>query len=142
MTIFWNLIFWFFPKFLFSLLLHCLFFPLIFCTCLNSSYSCVKSELLSHVRHFATPWTIARQAPLSMGFSIQEFWSGLPVPSPSYVKVFNIIQYNITCIPSSIYCILESDFHMQFSILPCLDFRYMVYMSIYEPPSYLYCLLL
>ena len=30
----------------------------------------------------ATPWTVARQAPLSMGFSRQEYWSGLPLPSP------------------------------------------------------------
>ena len=30
----------------------------------------------------ATPWTVARQAPLSMGFSKQEYWSGLPFPSP------------------------------------------------------------
>ena len=30
----------------------------------------------------ATPWTVARQAPLSMGFSSQEYWSGLPFPSP------------------------------------------------------------
>ena len=41
---------------------------------------CVKS--LSHVRLLATPWTVARQAPLSMGFSRQEYWSGLPFPSP------------------------------------------------------------
>ena len=31
---------------------------------------------------FVTPWTVARQAPLSMGFSRQEYWSGLPFPSP------------------------------------------------------------
>ena len=31
---------------------------------------------------FTTPWTVARQAPLSMGFSRQEYWSGLPFPSP------------------------------------------------------------
>ena len=37
---------------------------------------------LSHVRLFATPWTVAHQAPLSMGFSRQEYWSGLPFPSP------------------------------------------------------------
>ena len=37
---------------------------------------------LSHVWHFATPWTIAYQAPPSMGFSRQEYWSGLPFPSP------------------------------------------------------------
>ena len=40
----------------------------------------VKS--LSHVRLFATPWTVAYQAPLSMGFSRQEYWSELPFPSP------------------------------------------------------------
>ena len=38
---------------------------------------------LSHVRLFATPWTAAHQAPPSMGFSRQEYWSGLPLPSPS-----------------------------------------------------------
>ena len=37
---------------------------------------------LSCVRLFATPWTVARQAPLSMGFSRQEYWSGLPFSSP------------------------------------------------------------
>ena len=41
---------------------------------------CVKS--LSRVRLFATPWTVAYQASLSMGFSRQEYWSGLPFPSP------------------------------------------------------------
>ena len=38
--------------------------------------------LLSHVHFFATPWTVARQAPLSMGFSRQEYWSGLPFSPP------------------------------------------------------------
>ena len=38
--------------------------------------------MLSCVQLFATPWTIAHQAPLSMGFSRQEYWSGLPFPSP------------------------------------------------------------
>ena len=42
----------------------------------------VKVKLLSHVRLFKTPWTAAYQAPLSMGFSRQEYWSGLPLPSP------------------------------------------------------------
>ena len=40
----------------------------------------VKS--LSRVRLFTTPWTVAYQAPPSMGFSRQECWSGLPFPSP------------------------------------------------------------
>ena len=39
-------------------------------------------KLLSHVRLFAIPWTVAYQAPPSMGFSRQEYWSGLPFPSP------------------------------------------------------------
>ena len=39
-------------------------------------------ESLSGVRLFATPWTVAYQAPLTMGFSRQEYWSGLPFPSP------------------------------------------------------------
>ena len=41
-----------------------------------------KVKSLSHVQLFATPWTLAYQAPLSMGFSRQEYWSGLPFPSP------------------------------------------------------------
>ena len=39
-------------------------------------------RLLSHVQLFVTPWTAACQAPLFMGFPRQEFWSGLPFPSP------------------------------------------------------------
>ena len=39
-------------------------------------------KLLGCVRLLVTPWTAAYQAPLSMGFSRQEYWSGLPVPSP------------------------------------------------------------
>ena len=42
----------------------------------------VKVKSLSHVRLLATPWTAAYQAPPSMGFSRQEYWSGVPLPSP------------------------------------------------------------
>ena len=42
----------------------------------------MKVKSLSRVRLFATPWTGAHQAPLSLGFSRQEYWSGLPFPSP------------------------------------------------------------
>ena len=38
--------------------------------------------MLSGVRLFVTPWTVAGQTPLSMGFSRQEYWSGLPFPTP------------------------------------------------------------
>ena len=41
-----------------------------------------KVKSLSHVQLFATPWIVACQAPPPMGFSRQEYWSGLPFPSP------------------------------------------------------------
>ena len=43
----------------------------------------VKVKVKSY--SFATPWTVAHQAPPSMGFSRQEYWSGLPFPSPGYL---------------------------------------------------------
>ena len=43
---------------------------------------CVCAQSLSHVQLFATPWTIAHPAPLSMEFSKQEYWSSLPFPTP------------------------------------------------------------
>ena len=51
---------------------------------LHIHYLYIQSEVksLSHVRLFATPWTVAYQAPPSMGFPRQECWSGLPFPSP------------------------------------------------------------
>ena len=50
--------------------------------CRNIKEPHVKGKSLSRVRLFATPWTIAHQAPQSMEFSRQEYWSGLPFPSP------------------------------------------------------------
>ena len=50
----------------------------------------VKGKSLSCVRLLATPWTAAYQAPPSMGFSRQEYWSGVPLPSPtkpSYISL-------------------------------------------------------
>ena len=59
-------------------------FQLLRLTALQSIFCwmcvCVLS-CFSHVRLCATLWTVARQGPLSMGFSLQEFWSGLPFPS-------------------------------------------------------------
>ena len=42
----------------------------------------VKVKSLSRIRFLVTPWTAAHQAPLSIGFSRQEYWSGVPLPSP------------------------------------------------------------
>ena len=49
------------------------------CVCI---YIYIYTHMLSRVRLFATPWTVAYQAPQSMEFSRQEYWSGLPFPSP------------------------------------------------------------
>ena len=48
----------------------------------NASKWKVKVKSFSHVRLFETPWTAAYQAPPSTGFSRQEYWSGVPLPSP------------------------------------------------------------
>ena len=45
----------------------------------------MHAQLLSHVRLLATPWTVACQAPASMGLSRQEYWSGLPFPPPGVI---------------------------------------------------------
>ena len=50
----------------------------------------VKVKSLSHAQLFVTPWTVAYKAPLSMEFSRQEYWSGLPFPSP--ISVTEITQ--------------------------------------------------
>ena len=56
----------------------------------------VNGKSLSHVRLLATPWTAAHQAPLSMGFSRQEYWSGVPLPLMENPKqTFWFTQYNI-----------------------------------------------
>ena len=55
----------------------------------------VKVKLLSLVRLFETPWTAAYQAPPSMGFSSQQYWSGVPSPSPMKVKYVTIFIWNI-----------------------------------------------
>ena len=50
----------------------------------SNAWKCkVKVKLLSRVRLLMTPWTAAYQAPPSMGFSRQEYWSGVPSPSPN-----------------------------------------------------------
>ena len=53
-----------------------------FQSCLGSTFwlACMLISHFSHVQLIATPWTIARQGPLSVGFPRQEYWSGLPCP--------------------------------------------------------------
>ena len=69
-----------------------------------------KVKTLSRVWLLATPWTAAYQAPPSMEFSRQECWSGLPLPSPNYLRAipnsyslfskFNQRPYPFNCFPS------------------------------------------
>ena len=58
----------------------------------------VKVKSLSHVRLVATPWTAAYQAPPSMGFSRQEYWSGVPLPSPLLRLVNVYIEPSCVCV--------------------------------------------
>ena len=55
-----------------------------------SMFLMVCAQSLSHVQLFVTPWTVAHQAPLSMEFSQQEYWSGLPCPSPGHLPNLGI----------------------------------------------------
>ena len=74
---------------------HCIKFLMICCLSIldvfsskhisRLSYKCLSACVLSRfgrVRLFVTPWTVAHQAPLSMGFSRQEYWGGLLCPPP------------------------------------------------------------
>ena len=67
-----------------SLVSNCLVFlksSVCVCVCVWVC-GCVCVCVLSHVQLFVTSWTVARQAPLSTGFSRQEYWSGLPSSTP------------------------------------------------------------
>ena len=65
----------------------------------------VKVKSFSRVRLFMTPWTAAHQVPPSMGFSRQEYWSGVPLPSPGlfvilnkYKSYVNSCKYNVNAV--------------------------------------------
>ena len=62
-------------------------------------------QSLSHVQLFATPWTTAYQAPPSMGFSRQEYWSGVPLPSP-YTILESIKCAIALCLKKRMYIIV------------------------------------
>ena len=78
-----------------SQLYICLYVCVCFCVCVQS---------LSHVQLFVTPWIAAHQVPLSMGFSRQEYWSGLPFPPPG-----ELLDPGIEPV-SSVSPVLQADF--------------------------------
>ena len=61
----------------------------------------VKVKLFSRALLFATPWTAAHQAPPSMGFSRQEYWSRVPLPSPNYVFISSV-QFSLSVVSDSL----------------------------------------
>ena len=91
------------------------------CVCVCVSM-CVHVCVLSHVQLFASPWTVACQAPLSIEFSRQEYWSWLPFPPPgdhpfpgieptpleSPVLINKCILYQLYHLASPLYRILAS----------------------------------
>ena len=72
----------------------------------------VKVKSLSCVRPSVTPWTVAFQAPPSMGFSRQEYWSGVPLPSPSqssYSTIYVFFRATVTATKIFYCCWVYSD---------------------------------
>ena len=80
----------------------------------------MKVESLSRVRLLATTWTAAHQAPPSMGFSRQEHWSGVPLPSP-YLKS-KLCQIIVQTIVISM-CIQYKKLLMQYLTLKKILFK-------------------
>ena len=82
----------------------------------------VKVKSLSRDRLEATPWTIAHQAPPSMGFSRQEYWSGLPLPSPHFV--LRTVQFLATVQNAKPLQFLKSDVEGGYTNLICLFYSF------------------
>ena len=75
--------------------------------------SVLHACMLSHVQLFSTTWTVAHQAPLSVEFSRQEQWNGLPFPSPGHqvLNKYQIILHMSYCLTQAIQGILHYHFH-------------------------------
>ena len=90
--------------------------------------------MLSCVQHFVTPWTVAGQAPLSMEFSRQEYWNGLPFPSPGdlpdpgietaspALQADSLPSEPVAEVIFSIKIVLLSSFLQNISGIPALEF--------------------
>ena len=84
----------------------------------------VKVKLLSWVRLFVTPWTVACQAPPSMEFSKQDYWKGLPFPSPGDLPVPGIEPRSPTLrADCTVWVTREGQTESHILLLLCLDFR-------------------
>ena len=83
---------------------------------LISLISCARVlSHFSHVQLFVTPWSIAHQALLFMGFSRQEYWSGLPCPPPGdlpHLGIEPIVSY-VSCISRRRFCLFYHWYHLE-----------------------------
>ena len=75
---------------------------------------CMHAQSLSRIRYFATSWTVTHQSILSMGFSRQEYWSGLPFPSPGILPDPGIKP--VSPAPADRFFITEPPVYMKFII--------------------------
>ena len=109
---------------------------LIFCAFIPM---CVWAQLLSCAWLFATPWTVAHQAPLSMGFSQQGYWSGLPfsppegLPNPRPKRVFQTHVSCVSCIGRQIlYHWATWEAHIYHKFIWKLYWNYESFFSVYS----------
>ena len=92
----------------------------------------VKVKSLSRVRLFAIPWTAAHQAPPSMGFSRQEYWSGVPLPSPKgrsscvLVPQYLLVWWNL-------YILFFSEWYFQVFFFGSFFFQHLEYIIPLSP---------
>ena len=91
---------------------------------ISAAAAAAAAKSLSHVWLLATPWTAAYQAPLSMGFSRQDYWSGVPLLSPLRFLVFPILLFSSI----SLHWLLRRAFLSLLAILWNCAFRW-VYLS-------------
>ena len=87
------------------------------CCCCSCSVAKVKVKSLSHAWLLATPWTGAYQAPPSMGLSRQEYWSGVPLPSP--VQLLSHVQIFVSLLTAT--CQASLPFTMPLSLLKLMS---------------------
>ena len=99
----------------------------------------VKVKSLSHVRLLVMPWTAAYQAPLPMGFSRQEYWSGVPLPSPLFSWPLN--NYEMPLFSLVMHLVskpIRSYNNIATPVLFVLDFAWHIFFHIFLPADFLY----